>query len=824
MNLYDRAGDLKPYYTATNGVQYMSKNVLGYGATAVVVSARREADRVIGSLKIYDIGTQSEAEERWQLLMSNRRLHRYLKEKDTLLNAVLPYSEEVQLKNDATENGQPAYLPAVFTPENIAGITFEDYARQGADTPAKLLQLLYAVRASAGAAQRLHNEGCLLLDAIKPGNVLLCYSAAGDNTVSRDAISLFDADDLVLLDALRHGEIAPEELPYSDFSAPELGTEDVLPSLNLIGEWTDLYALGQLLLFCFTKKPETGSATRQVVNGCYWGVVSESFLAKAAKLIELSTQKNTVHRKYSFRNGVSSFIEELERIIAVLEKEIGAAKEMLAKKQDADFGLMVSKLLMEQPLTVYLQQGVQRVLVLGGSEKAAQKTLAAVLNAGQTTAGLQVAYAGEGETVRSLRAYYEQLQAEYPFLFQIADGWTDEFDYAKAGAQLCFTECHIGRIRELLQLYPAGYILIADDELGRNLSQAVPAVETGRRFVGYLTAGTVHAPDLNGEHLVIQAFSAELLDDIFMKQANEFGEMNHIIYEQSRDPHIDITRAKKLYYESDYYRSSSLDAALTVAARLFAAGVDPLLMHKDPARAAELLEVALNAPGSSLTEVLAYLEHRRWCITKALAGFVCLPEESYGQLISGGNDGQGTRVKLNGKTFHALMVSSQPVPPPVQWRFDTYAAHYMAQDTPPEELDELDRVNYGLFRFFCDAAQKTDTAPLEAALQHLLAGCSAAKAPLEEYLQAIARMSCAQPACGGSAQQLYFGAAAALKKCIGTLPEAAPAVPLLQSIELQMFPLLRRSNPVDYRQLDWAFITGTVRMLRNAAENGRGEV
>ena len=171
----------------------------------------------------------------------------------------------------------------------------------------------------------------------------------------------------------------------------------------------------------------------------------------------------------------------------------------------------------------------------------------------------------------------------------------------------------------------------------------------------------------------------------------------HMLWVSSVNGDEEAERKRFFSPEGTYNRLSSQAYALSIPAKLWAAGI----RETDPDRAAEEMARLLAADESRvLTDRLTAMERRRWVMEKAAAGLTGLPagaEEPFALFVQKGS------MKTEG--MHLCIIRSLPGNPLEGPDFQ--GKHHDHWDKPGSwdlQLDDLDRQSVNLHRYFREKA------------------------------------------------------------------------------------------------------------------------
>lgn len=694
------AGTLKEFYPmALGGTSY------NYAQLQQTQQANRRGD---GTLLLPDDLCIEQAAHLGQVI----RLLRTLKEEGGL-RFVIPHME---LYTNA------AGVPYLFTPENFVGVTLETYCEEArkAPKPEHLTQILHTLYAASCADSQLCRSGVLLLD-IKPSNLLLPYNSA-KTAFLQDAVSLFDVESVVLtaqLDSCNKNII----LPFSaGFTAPELGGYADGPRIHAVGPASDVFALGATLYTSLTGRTvqlASAAGHAAVLRAGPFGACMPAPLADA--LGELLARALTFAPAERMRDP-EEFYRELARVLR-LQEELTTARQ--ARRWDdlrSRLPDVLTDLLFRWPVFTYSvpksgsdaePENDVRVLVAGDDDQAILQALRALFSTCHVLhyqLHVQV-IARNAETLA--RSFYDGIDgAEQWILYRSRAGETQTYDWEQYIGELSWLNVRPDKetLPVLAEDFRAGTVLILAGSETENavLAGSVPKPAAGRRLCAYLSteSGRPLFAD-NRAALELVPLTPVPADDLIGQQAENIALNAHLVYTRSKNRSATMHQVHA-EFKDWYNRTSSLDTALAIRARLWSVG---LPWHDDAEQdGAAFAEAVAKNPG--LIADLSWLEHRRWAASKLCGGARTMPEGLYSKLLDGGANGSGTNKKLpdeSGKKvlYHAYLVpSTLDEKRPAGWQTPRDWQQHTGEEPIPEALDPLSRAGAGLARMFARRAKE----------------------------------------------------------------------------------------------------------------------
>lgn len=655
--------------------------------------------------------------ERLQRVM--RVLHDLKRSGD--LNYFIPYMQLYQ-----GECG----VPYVFTPENLSGITLENYLQQAHRNPdrAHLLQILNTLYAMACADELLCSRGALMLD-IKPANVLLVRRSGGTsagmekNAYLADAVSLFDVESILLCSELEE----EPELPFSQgFTAPELGGNISLPRYYKVGPASDVYALASTLFYALTGCLATGvdDYAGALAEGPFAAELQQADLyGILGRLLNEGLMFEPTERIGSPREFGSRVMEAITRTEMHLIAEMARSEREEAEKLPE----MLTHLLFRWPLHEYADGQDMRLLIVGREDPPIRQALDAVVSSCHVLGcQLHIAVAApEGESI--LWKWCSGISHAEDWLDCRGSAPFAPYAWEERMAQLCSENITATRadINELVDRWQAnGVLLLTENQVeGSALAAAILPPRQGRRLVAYRGClGKTLYPERVQDNQTVICMTPAACDDSFRDAADRIGFNAHLLYMREKDRRSGLAAIRRDYRKNAYNYAASQEAALAVKCKLWSAGVP--WTGETASDAALFAEKLRQDPG--LVAGLSWLEHRRWLASKLVKGTCPLPEERYDLLLAGNNNDSVTNIRMTGgdgreHLYHAYLVPSRPdAKRPEGWQTPAQWAARPLTDPVPPELDPLDRACVGLTRMYIRNAARLDLRTSEQALFHIL--------------------------------------------------------------------------------------------------------
>ena len=260
----------------------------------------------------------------------------------------------------------------------------------------------------------------------------------------------------------------------------------------------------------------------------------------------------------------------------------------------------------------------------------------------------------------------------------------------------------------ILSQYPHKYVLISLDTDADAPDTIAP--DSGKLIV-WVKGDTIQICGTD------QVFTPER-DDAAMADILDIAYRLHYTYAKGLDPYI-TNREIREGFDDAYNYPANIECALHIRCKLVSAGIDPMFLNSDAAlksSAAEkfakmLAEDARN--DGDLLERLAQLEHRRWCVSKALAKRCCNRDTV--SLIYGG-DGSTTHSAGTSDDSPKWHVSLMPYGKNGKLCRRLTEQDWTAEDLEAiEDLDELDKQTLRVHRR-CAAITREK---LERCLEHI---------------------------------------------------------------------------------------------------------
>lgn len=332
---------------------------------------------------------------------------------------------------------------------------------------------------------------------------------------------------------------------------------------------------------------------------------------------------------------------------------------------------------------------------------------------------------------------------------------------------LCYEERPAAELGKILAAHPdCRYVLLC----GTKYAKAAPAP-------GQLIART--------EGTYIRACGETFGPDSVDEKILDIAYRLHYAYEKGNDPYITNREIRERFHQPYNYRSN-IACALHVRSKIKSAGIDPSAVNSAAEEYEKKIEEDARMDGD-LLERLAQLEHRRWCVSKAVAGR--RKPETVGVIY--GDDGSGTHSVQGTAQWHVALV---PYGQDGKLCRHLTQADWTAED--PETisgLDELDRQTLRVHRQCAAVAEgklRSACSRLEA-LRQALPG--SLQSPAEQMEKALAQMS------RGSrdAVFLYRYHRRALE---ARMPRSGPAGQLLKALEQDLGAPIEYLTRKDYKK------------------------
>lgn len=830
------------------GGKFLIRELIGAGGTSLVYDAvliRADGSRVTGVLKeFYPQVTGGTSYDFSMLLryMTVRRKpngtlsipaelrdgqRKHLEEVDSLLHEIK--SEGLGLRHfiPNMEVFTCGKVPYIFTAESFSGETLAQFCRKQAwvnPTSVGLRQILSTVYALACADAQLCAAGALLLD-IKPDNILMVYRST-PNGLCKDAfldtVSLFDVESVVLKSQLGGDDLM---LPFSaGFTAPELGGY-MSSARRDIGKAADVYAMAATLFYCLTQKPawlDTAQGYAEALqDGPFGAVLTYEQRAAIGKLLAEALVYEPDHRMQE----PEAFANAMEKIVR--ETQASAAEQLTDRRRKMQEHLSdaLAGLLYKWPLFAYGNAADKDIRVLIAAEK--NDVLKQALNAVFSSCHVL------GHQVHVLATAPQAETAVVKWMQGIdhAEDWfccRDEpqsYDWKeKLGAVSWLNvQPDAENIRKAAEQFAPGSVLVLsdDDTTAKEIAQAIPDPEMGKRLCAYICAegGQSLYAEAAGNRVFVR-LTPDDVEDAYSASAESIAFNAHLLYERQKNPSCSLLEIKH-NFENYYNKAASFDTALAVKCRLFSIGIP---WTDDPEKDGRNFEDALKQDPTAIKE-LAWVEHRRWVASKILNGAKALPEKDFTYLKNGGANGNGTNYKKDGVLYHAYLVPSvlEEVRPEgwqtaEEWRDSSPEAEI------PQALDALSHNGAALARMFAATAKKNlpvvkrKLKDFEEALDELnseLEGTSAAE--LETRRKAL--LHCIQKLLSPDARQsdaaYYQIENVRMDRFLqAQLPASEEAVALLEVLDKRLFAILYSISPVEPKALDDVLIENIGFQLR----------
>lgn len=660
------------------------------------------------------------------------------------------------------------------------------------DPVQNLVFLLQVLANLSDCISALHCAGYLHLD-LKPENILLLENSSGEATAQ---ISLFDYNSFYSLENASGWRC----LGTPGYSAPEVREEN-----GRVLSQADLYSIGCIFYHAVILLPDDAE-----------GLYADSFYEKLPQLVGQSLllrsvpaqAKNTVRRilqkcldpcparRYEGAGQLSQVFASLSN---ALQRESVRRDLVCPERVRTDPKMILQSFLYRHPLQ--RQSGKMNVLVLGSSEYT-RYFIDQILQAGQMpgTELSILAYSNFaqqareeylrhrpalGEFVRIDGCFANQRYAPYADLhfLDFPDGQPETSDRVQA-----FCDSALAENSFAMMLVDLGSerlnALVAKTFSQRmaNAQQSCPiAYITGHRLKENtpLFPLWVHAP------LTVQNIAPDLEQMAFN---------THLCWKPSMN--LDIAKEFAAFCADDNNYHASISFALSVQTKLASVGIQ----GNSPLQAAEAFAEKLERE-PEIFKTLCWLEHRRWVLEKACAGW--LPRQDLADCLKTGSV-QDKRDKAHKK--HPCMLFSTPENPLESWtsfQWDTPGTYDAA-------LDPLDAMSVNLHRLFAkDAARVLQEFPIGenkdlAALQTVC--CQSAAAGLRQAFLRYSRCLFGLASGVKNAAQQVESYRTALESALCT-PEMddstrKKALTALSSLQSTYFSLLEARSTRNYKKYD----------------------
>ncbi|MBQ8238736.1 MAG: hypothetical protein IJZ39_11385 [Oscillospiraceae bacterium] len=370
------------------------------------------------------------------------------------------------------------------------------------------------------------------------------------------------------------------------------------------------------------------------------------------------------------------------------------------------FDLSVCRLLLEYPLFNYRTSAengyLLPVLFIGGGENFEILRNKILSNGQLLNTRLEATFVTEDRS-----ASIEKLRESAPDLERFMEIQGEPNKVEMACGSLCFKQhpAIAQTLPTILSQYTHKYVLISLDTDSDASDTIVP---TPGQMIAWVKGDTIQICGTD------QVFTPNR-DDAAMADILDIAYRFHYAYAKGLDPYI-TNREIREGFDDKYNYPANIECALHVRSKLVSAGIDPGTLKNNALKssAAEafakmLAEDARNK--GNLLERLAWLEHRRWCVSKALAGRCC-DSDTVNAIY--GDDGSTTHSTDSSKKWHIALM-------PYGKKDGELCRHLTEQDWTVEnpetieDLDELDKQTLRVHRR-CAAIARDK---LECCLEHI---------------------------------------------------------------------------------------------------------
>lgn len=581
----------------------------------------------------------------------------------------------------------------VWTPGDKQGIPFEKYLRDAWKQPEKnpahkLYNILDAVLTLTDCVRVLHRAGLLHLD-IKPSNFLVLYD--GDFNINPGSISLFDVNTLCPT-----GSGSPMA-GSAGYFAPEV-------MLGRADNRSDLYSIGATLFRAVTNRTCSQEDYAQLATA-----VASSELLQASAVNANVYLRHTLCRilkkclalRPAERYGCcEELIPELKQAKAFLLPEVTADQLGWQKKlaildaepqKNCSPAAVMQDLLFRDPPDLYLQPGEDTVRVLvAGAGTYGQKFMDVCLQA-CLLPDKKLHIIALSQNPELDKEIYFQIRPALPeFLERGCDG-----EIRLEFREMTFApdeEPILRALPELCQNAPVHYAFIAlgDDRRNRDAAALLTKAAAKRGMTcGIHYAQAAPSENRDGAVYLNRPITAKTIDPALKRLAWHA----HISW---ADGEKEDLKALRRQFRKKYNLEASLAYALSIGSKLRGVGI----FETDPQKAAaEFTGKILQQPDERFHRLVA-LEHRRWVLNKATAGWQ-LPRKKDGTIDLESGIIRGS-MKNSSRRTHPCLVPS---------RADAPLEHYTKQqwDTPGDgdkALDALDALSLRQHRLCREAAEK----------------------------------------------------------------------------------------------------------------------
>lgn len=255
---------------------------------------------------------------------------------------------------------------------------------------------------------------------------------------------------------------------------------------------------------------------------------------------------------------------------------------------------------------------------------------------------------------------------------------------------------------DILRQYPHKYVLIGLDTEACTPDDIVPAPG---QLIAWVEGDTIRICG-DGRKIFLPN-----RDDAAMADILDIAYRLHYTYAKGLDPYITNREIRENFYK-DYNYAANIECALHVRNKIVSAGIDPRAKSSAAEEfAKKLAEDARN--NGDLLERLARLEHRRWCVSKALAKRRC--DRDTVNLIYG-SDGSATHSANTDDNAPKWHVSLMPYGKDGKLCRLLREQDWTVED--PETIDDLDELDKQTLRVHRRCAEITQE-KLELCLKHI---------------------------------------------------------------------------------------------------------
>lgn len=582
------------------------------------------------------------------------------------------------------------------------------------DTTQNLIFLLQVFANIADCISALHCAGYLHLD-LKPENILLLENSSGEATAQ---ISLFDYNSFYSLENASGWRC----LGTPGYSAPEVREEN-----GRVLSQADLYSIGCILYHAVILLPNDAAGLySDSLYDSLPHLVRQSLLLHSVPVQSKNAvckilQKCLALRPSQRYEGAGQLCQVFASLSASLQRESIRRDLVCPEAVRTDPKMILQSFLYRHPLQ--RQSGKMSVLVLGSSEYTRYFT-DQILQAGQMP--------GTELTILTYSNFSQQAREEYlrhrPALgeFVRIDGHFANQRYAPY-ADMRFLDFPDGQPETFDQVK-----VFCDSALAEN-SFSMLLVDLGSERLNALVAKTFSQQMANsrlscpiayitGHRLKENAplfplwVHAPLTVQNIAPHLEQMAFNTHLCWKPSMN--LDIAKEFAAFCADDNNYHASISFALSVQTKLASVGIQ----ESSPLQAAASFAEKLKQE-PEIFKTLCWLEHRRWVLEKACAGW--LPRQDLADCLKTGSV-QDKRDKSHKK--HPCMLFSTPETPLENWtpsQWDTPGTYDAA-------LDALDAMSVNLHRLFLsDAARVLQESPISenkdlAALQTICSQSTAA--------------------------------------------------------------------------------------------------